>query len=194
MRMPKANNPPVSSENGLDRTTSMAAANLIAIVFALPLFGLMLPLFALLWSWSTLWQGLASLLDVFVLFVVLLVVGIVIHEALHSLGWQVFGKLPAGTVKFGVMWKVLTPYAHLTRPVPARVYRAGTMLPGLVLGILPLMIALLSGSGWLFWIGLIFTQAAGGDFFILWLLRDVPAFWLVEDHPVRAGCRVYPPA
>ena len=64
-------------------------------------------------------------------------------------------------------------------------------MPGLVLGILPATAGLLLGSGGLLVFGIVFTAAAGGDFLILWMIRNVPSNSLVEDHPTRAGCYVF---
>lgn len=36
----------------------------------------------------------------------------------------------------------------------------------------------------------IVASSAGGDWLILWLIRNVKAGSLVEDHPSKAGCYV----
>ena len=63
-------------------------------------------------------------------------------------------------------------------------------MPGLLLGIVPMVVGVVIGSGWLLFFGAISTLAAGGDMLILWLLRGVPGHRLVEDHPTNAGCFV----
>jgi len=70
------------------------------------------------------------------------------------------------------------------------VYRISVFMPGLLLGILPYLLSLLLADANLFWFSLIHTSAAGGDFLILWLIRNVNAGSLVEDHPTNAGCYV----
>src|SRR5690606_25530349 len=117
--------------------------------------------------------------------------GVLAHEALHALAWRLAGRVPAETVRLGFQWKTLTPYAHCAVPMAAGPYRIGAAVPGVVLGVLPALLGLATGSGALFLFGLLFTLAAGGDALILWLLRDVPADRLVADHPERAGCYVY---
>ena len=96
-------------------------------------------------------------------------------------------------MRLGFQWKVLTPYAHCTVPMPARPYRIGAAVPGIALGIVPIAAATALGNGPLLAFGLFFLLAAGGDALILWLLRDVPGDRLVEDHPTRAGCYVLTP-
>jgi hypothetical protein len=63
-------------------------------------------------------------------------------------------------------------------------------MPGLVLGIIPFIIAMVTGSGDLLWFSLLHTTAASGDWLVLWLIRAVQSGSLVEDHPTDAGCYV----
>jgi hypothetical protein len=103
------------------------------------------------------------------------------------------GKKSFSTIKLGVQWKTLTPYAHLKEPIEVNVYRIGGFMPGFVLGILPFILSLILGNGNLLWFSVIQTAAASGDWLILWLLRTTQGGTLVEDHPTRAGCYVYEP-
>ena len=70
-------------------------------------------------------------------------------------------------------------------------YRIGSLAPGLILGVIPWLISLFNGDVLLFFFGLAYTSAAGGDFLILWLLRKVKRNSLVEDHPTNAGCYIF---
>ena len=115
-----------------------------------------------------------------------------VHSAAASSGsWAFFAKKPLGVIHLGFQWKTLTPYAHCKEPLEVNAYRLGAFMPGLVLGILPALAGILTGSGWLLMFGIFFTIAAGGDLLILWLIRSVPAGRLVEDHPPPAGCYVW---
>jgi hypothetical protein len=174
-----------------DRSISMGQANLYAVVLTLPLLLLVAP-FGLIWGGGRLLEGIEQFTRL-VPFLLTLVIGIVVHEALHGLAWAWFGRKPWSAIRFGFQLRTLTPYAHCKEPLEVRAYRAGAAAPGIVLGLIPLAIATAIGNGWLLWFGLFFTLAALGDLIILWLLRDVPAGRLVEDHPVRAGCYVLAP-
>lgn len=66
-------------------------------------------------------------------------------------------------------------------------------MPGLVLGIFPSLIGIITGYGWIMLFGLLFLLAAGGDILIIWLIRNVEAGKLVKDHPTRAGCCIIEP-
>ncbi|MEM8559095.1 MAG: DUF3267 domain-containing protein [Bacteroidota bacterium] len=170
----------------------MKAANLYALGFILPTGALLIAAYGSLHGWSDFDAGF----DWWVAgwrWVPGLILGIVVHEALHGLAWKTAAKLPWSAISFGVNWKALTPYAHCNVPMPARAYRIGAATPGVVLGVVPVVVALAIGSGPWAVFGTFFTIAAGGDALILWLIRNVPDSWLVEDHPTQAGCYVYVP-
>jgi hypothetical protein len=120
----------------------------------------------------------------------LLLVGIFIHEAIHVLAWMLFGKKSLKVFHIGFQWKSLAPYAHCKEPMDILPYRIGSFAPGLLLGFLPWAVSLFTGDILLFIYGWLYTTAAGGDFLILWILRDMKPNTLVEDHPTRAGCYV----
>ena len=170
---------------------SMLAANLYSLIIALPLAMGLLGLYALLWGTDKL---LSSLYTIYLSrsFILALIVGIVLHELLHAVGWRVFGHLPRGAVGFGLHLKTLTPYAHCSEMLDIRVYRLGGLLPGLILGFIPAALGLLLGHDWLINFGMLFSVSASGDLLSLWLLRNVPAHSQVQDHPSRLGCYVYP--
>ena len=120
----------------------------------------------------------------------LLLFGILLHELIHMLAWALFAKKSIKAFKLGFQWKSLTPYAHCKEPMDIQPYRTGSFAPGLLLGLLPWFISLFTGDILLFFFGLLYTTAAGGDFLILWIIRNVKPNTLVEDHPTNAGCYV----
>jgi len=178
-----------SAADGQDLSISLARANVYTLAVSLPLVGLMLLVFLALHPAATLALALPSLL----LFLVLLVAGILVHEAIHGLAWAYFGGLPLRRIRFGFQVSTLTPYAHALDPMPVRGYRIGAILPALLLGGLPFVVGALIGSPLPALFGVIFAFAAGGDLLVLWLIRSVDARALVQDHPSRAGCIVLPP-
>jgi Putative zincin peptidase len=115
---------------------------------------------------------------------------VVAHELLHAISWKFAGGLSFRDFKFGIAWKTLSPYCHAMKPMTARAYRFGAIMPGLVLGLLPIAVSTLTGDGFLAVLGALLTAGAVGDVYVLWLLRDVPSSVQVIDHPKRAGCIV----
>lgn len=147
--------------------------------------------FGLAWGWRATANGFDALFGPLGLFWLALLGGIVLHELLHGFTWMLAGRKPRQAMRYGVQWKTLTPYAHSTEPMPAWAYRLGVVTPALLLGLAPMLMGLATANGWLFFFGVVFTIAAGGDFLVLWLLRGVDGRSLVADHPENAGCFVY---
>ena len=169
------------------------AANVYALALAIPLLLVLGGPFVWLWGWEAIPAGLDAWLDQPLWMFAALIGGVLIHEGLHASAWRLAADLPPGSVRIGFNWKALTPYAHCSAPMPARAYRIGAATPGIVLGLVPCVIAWATGSGQWMTFGLLFTLAAGGDALILWLLRGVGGRQFVVDHPTRAGCLIVEP-
>jgi hypothetical protein len=173
-----------------DLSVSMVAANFYSLVFAVPLAALFTLLHLGLWGKNALTPTREEIAQQLILFILLVMLGIFLHELIHGLAWAYFGKKSLKTIHYGINWKVLSPYAHCREPLPVWVYRLGAALPGIILGFIPALIGILTGIGWIFLYGLIFTVAAGGDLVVLWLLRHENSRDWVLDHESRAGCHL----
>jgi hypothetical protein len=174
-----------------DRTIDLVKTNLIAIpLFVVALLIVFVP-FIVLYGSAELSAGIDALLGSFFVAMGVFVLSIVIHEALHGIGWMLFGGIPLNEMKFGV--QSLTPYAHSKQAMPARGYRIGAALPGVVLGVLPAIFGVLTGNGLVAFYGAMMLGTAGGDALILWMLRDLDPQTLVQDHPSEAGAQVLHP-
>ena len=167
------------------KTISMLVANLLAIgMFVVIGAVLGIAFYSIHGS-----RELDSWNDMLLWFVLLMVLGIAVHELIHGITWLVlthksfrhlsFGFLPGGV------------YCHIDVPMTKRQYVIGAMMPLLLLGILPTLVAFFNGS--LLWLllGIVFIVSAVGDMMIVWVIRKEPADVLVYDHPSEAGCYVY---
>ena len=132
-----------------DLSISMLSANILSLAFALPAAVLYILLFSLLWDAARFDAGVHVFMNNILIFMAVFIAGILAHELIHAAAWSLFARLPFKTIRFGFQIQTLTPYAHCPGPVPAAVYRLGALMPALLLGLLPALIALLSGSGWL---------------------------------------------
>ncbi|MFC1879585.1 DUF3267 domain-containing protein [Chloroflexota bacterium] len=171
-------------------TVSMLRANIFVILWLPPVLLIIVLPYLLIWGTSSLSRLLEPTQEGLGALLALLLGGTIVRELLHGLTWQIAGKLPRKAIKYSIHWKTLTPYAHCKIPIEIQTYRLGDAMPGLILGLLPAVLALLTGSGWLLAFGVIFTWGAGGDLLIIWLLRNVQPGALIEDHPSEAGCYV----
>ena len=150
-----------------------------AIVFLAPFF----------WIWKdrkTISELLGGFGDWSITFLLVLV-GIVVHELIHGLTWAFFAKSGWKSISFGVIWKMLTPYCHCDEPMRISGYMTGAMMPCLILGVIPAVVALFVGSLPLLAWGVFFIAAAAGDIWMTWLLTKENPKSLVLDYPSEAG-------
>jgi hypothetical protein len=125
------------------------------------------------------------------MYTLVMLVGIVIHELIHGLVWAYYAKRGFRSIKFGVLWKMITPYCHCKEPLKVKQYIMGAIAPAIILGVLPGIIAIPIKSFGMLLFGIFFTVAACGDFLIIQLLWKENWEDLVQDHPSEAGCYIY---
>jgi hypothetical protein len=113
--------------------------------------------------------------------------GIAVHELIHGLTAIWYGNIKLSDAKFGIQWKTLTPYFHSKAAIIAKRYRIVAVMPLIIMGIIPYIIALIIGNGWLLAFGILFILTAGGDILILWMMRNVLPDEYVMDHPEKIG-------
>jgi len=172
-----------------DLSVDVGKAYVYVILAVVPIVAILALIYVGLWGRANFFTGLRLLTSLPNILPVL-ILGISLHEFLHAVGWSIFGRIPIREVKFGVMWKMLTPYAHLRNPIRAFAYKAGAISPSLVMGLLPYVLGLVIGNAWIVNFGLLFILAAGGDLLVFWKLHGVNHDAMVIDHPTRAGCIV----
>ena len=168
------------------KTIDILAANKLAfqimgaaaVFLGIPFYVIWKPVFGFSWQGG-------------VLFFVLFIVGIVLHELIHGLFFGFYAKSGFKSIRFGFMREMLTPYCHCKEPLKIKHYFTGALMPALFLGVIPIAISFFTGS--LFWLlyGILFFSAAAGDFMVVWMLRKEHPDTLVQDHPSEAGCWVY---
>ncbi len=180
-----------------DASIGLLHANLLAVAL-IPLLGaLVLVPYALLWGIPGIaateagWRyEYASPIESTLTFVSLLFGAIVVHELLHGVGFYCIAKIPRAEIGFGIKWLTFTPYCHCAEPMTAVAYRWAVALPTLLLGVLPGLVGVLTGSFLLAFWAVVMLVSGSGDLAILWAIRSVPASAIVRDHPSRAGCLV----
>ncbi len=145
---------------------------------------------------SAIWgRPLAAVPDVILdsaIFILAIALAVIAHEALHALGFRYFGGAPWKEIKMGVQWRTVTPFARALVPVSARAYRWTAALPGLALGVLPMVAGVLLDVPFASGFGVLMLAGAGGDAAIIWAMRRTPDDALVLDCPHALGCLVVP--
>ncbi|WP_366248054.1 DUF3267 domain-containing protein [Terribacillus aidingensis] len=125
------------------------------------------------------------------LFFLLVVLGIILHELLHGFGFIVFGKAKLRQIKYGISWKDGAAYAHCMIPIKVSAYRVALLLPVILTGLIPLVISFIIGNGVLLTVSVILTAGGIGDWLIFRSLRKYKASQFVKDHPTKVGYFIY---
>ena len=134
-----------------------------------------------------------NMIELFI-FVIGMAVMIVIHELIHGLVWGVFSGKKFKDIEFGFIKEYATPYCFCSSELKRYQYVIGTIMPGIILGLLPTIIAILLGVKVLFALGCIMFAAAGGDILIvikILLYKTSGKDIVYCDHPTEAGFVVF---
>jgi len=165
------------------RTISILAANLWAVAL-LAVAGLA--------GWALMYRMHPSIafeaMDS-VWFIVMMVVGLAVHELVHGVTWLLLLHKGFRHLSFGMMTGAI--YCHIDVPMVKRQYVIGALMPLLLVGMVPWVAGIAAGS--LLWMaaGATMISGAAGDLMIVWAIRKEPSSTLVYDHPSEAGCFVY---
>ena len=168
----------------VEYTMGIGKINLIAVVLIFPITAVLLIPFILIWDYSVYERGQQIFMHYFL---VILLAGVVVHELLHGITWGYYAKRGMRSIKFGIKWKYLTPYCHCKEPLKAKHYRIGGIMPLLIMGILPSVVAYVTGNGVFLSFGIFFSWAAGGDIIALFMLRKFDRNIFISDHPKKMG-------
>lgn len=119
-----------------------------------------------------------------------IIIGAVLHELLHILGY-VLGGAPLSSIKLHVQYNSLTAYVSCSVPISGRMLKLTCLLPLFVLGIGGAVAALFTGSlGLTLWAAFMISAAAG-DVAILYAIRGVPPHCPARLHGREIGCVYY---
>ena len=175
-----------------DLTIGVVKANLLALIVMLP--------FAVLSGAVVLsrvsFLSMAELMSPFdfLLFLLAMLLLTAVHEGIHALTCAMFAKDHWKSIRFGVIWKALTPYCTCLRPVNRGQYILGAAMPTLVLGIGLTAAAALTGVFWVFILAIAMIFGCGGDFTIILkilLHRQRGKEAVYYDHPYECGVVVF---
>lgn len=157
-----------------------------ASIFALIIATLALIIYFLIWGFKMdielkdLWK-----------FYLGIFIGIILHEGIHAFGFIMFGKAKLSEIKFGIIWKHITPYAHCKIPMTVNSYRISLMLPVIITGILPMILALAIGNGLLMSVSIFLIAGGIGDLIIFYKINTFSGNALLKDLPDAIGCIIY---
>ena len=126
----------------------------------------------------------------YLLFVVILLALVVVHELIHGATWAIFAEHHFKDIEFGFIKKYLTPYCTCKVALAKGAYILGALMPLIILGIIPVAIAIAAGSLFWLWMGIIMIISASGDILIVHKIvtyKTEAGEILYYDHPTNAG-------
>ncbi len=164
-------------------TIDMNKANLFAIVLFAPLF--------------LIGYGAYTLVNHDIEFprhilpgLLVLMVLIVAHELIHGLCWSLFTPHHFKDIEFGIMKPSMSPYCTCLVPLSKGQHIFGTVMPLIVLGIIPMILGVFLKSPDMLFLGILLTNAAAGDILIIFKIlgyksnaKDI----VYMDHPTEGG-------
>lgn len=124
------------------------------------------------------------------IFIALMLLLIVVHELIHGITWGHFAAEGRKSIEFGVIWQALTPYCTCSSPLTKGEYIKGALMPTIVLGFIPGIIAAITGWVPLLILSQLMILAGAGDVLIvarLLLHRPKNAKVVYLDHPTECG-------
>lgn len=160
---------------------SVLKANIMAIILSIPFIIIFSYIYFLKWH-----ELSFSFSSEVIIYLIVMILSIPIHELLHGLGWSIFCEKGFKSVRFGIMKPSFTPYCNCKEPLNFIGYLVGGGLPLILLGIVPCIIGILIQNAGILYIGFFGILAAGGDMtIILNLLKYRKGIFL--DHPSECG-------
>ncbi|MEK8200352.1 MULTISPECIES: DUF3267 domain-containing protein [unclassified Lysinibacillus] len=126
-----------------------------------------------------------------VLFVILYIIFIVLHEAFHLIGFMIFGKVPLKALKYGINLELGVAYATTVQPLSNQAMKKALLLPFWTTGVLPTIAGFYFNSTVLIIVGAFLMAGAIGDFAMYKELRKYPKQALVRDDPKLPKLYVY---
>ena len=125
---------------------------------------------------------------------ILLLLLIFLHEFMQVLLFSFFCQNGIKDIVFGFRWRTLTPYSGCKVPLKKEQLILVNIIPFIVLGLVPTIIALRVGSIMLFILGLGMIFSGSGDIIYVYLLLKYKAKGndvIFFDAPSQPGCIVF---
>lgn len=126
-------------------------------------------------------------INTFLILGVASIAGIVIHELIHGICFARFNETGFKSIKFGAYWKHLAFYCHCSEPIKVKHYLITLLMPSIILGFLPLVLAYTIQSFALLFFACTMICGGIGDFYISWLILKLDKDCLIIDHPSKVG-------
>jgi hypothetical protein len=175
------------------RTVNVLLANIYSVLIFIFAAILLSIVYYLIWNEDDLFdKSRKSFKNLgFFSFLFMLIIGIILHELLHGIVFSIYAKKGYKSVKFGVLWKVLTPYCHCKEPLKVREFIIAALTPTVALGLVPSVISMFIGNIELLLFGILFFAAGAGDLMLVSSILREKESALIYDLPDEIGYDLY---
>jgi hypothetical protein len=175
------------------RTVNVLLANIYSVLIFIFAAILLSIVYYLIWNEDDLFGKLKKSFKNlgFFSFLFMLIIGIILHELLHGIVFSIYAKKGYKSVKFGVLWKVLTPYCHCKEPLKVREFIIAALTPTVALGLVPSVISMFIGNIELLLFGILFFAAGAGDLMLVSSILREKESALIYDLPDEIGYDLY---
>jgi len=98
---------------------------------------------------------------------IVFIIGLILHELIHGLFYLIFTKNKFKSIKFGLKLKYGAAYCLCTELLKVKYSIISTIMPAIILGFIPGIIAVITGNLFLLIFAIVFISAGAGDFLIV---------------------------
>lgn len=121
------------------------------------------------------------------LLIIAILAGTVTHELIHGICYALFNKKGFKTIKFGAYREHMVLYCQCSEPIKAKHYLITLLMPSIILGFIPLIVAFVIQSFALLFFACMMISGGVGDFIVAWYLHGIGKNDLIYDHPDKVG-------
>lgn len=121
------------------------------------------------------------------LFVLICIVGVILHEAIHAFFFSFYLPSNLQGVRFGFNKEHGIPFVHIKEPISVHGFRVGAVMPLIILGIIPATLGLYLGYISLTAFGALFIISASGDLLLIARTRGLPSKQRIKDLTDQIG-------
>lgn len=109
-----------------------------------------------------------------IIYLIMFLFGLFIHELIHAIFFIIFNKEGLESVRFGISKDgCIAPYCELNEDLLAWKFRICTIVPTLVLGVIPVVMSFVEYNFLYLLGGSLFIIAGSADIYLLWITRKI---------------------
>ncbi len=149
------------------------------------------------WLFHFIWAHRTPVISIGIPFwvkAVSIIVAVIIHELIHGIVFAIYAPNGFKSVSFGFNPSLAAFYCHCNQPLKVKHYRRAGIAPLIILGLIPLVFAFITGVVWFKTFGLLLTIGGFGDLLVYFKLIKLDKDRLILDHPEKMGFILDPPS